>query len=452
MKIKKGLDLPIEGVPEQAITDAPKVTKVALVGDDYNGMKPTMLVQVGDEVKIGQPLFEDKKVPGVLFTSPGAGKITELNRGERRIFQSLVIELAEEEESIDFGSHDSEKLSSLGDEVVRKTLIDSGSWTAFKTRPFSKSPAVDSKPRSIFVTAMDSSPLAANAEIIINQHLESFNHGLDVLTNLTEGHVNVCRDESASYKISTHKNVRAHGFSGKHPAGLAGTHIHFIDPVSMNKVVWSINYQDVIAIGKLFTTGKIWTERVISLAGPLVKSPKLYRTRMGCCISELIESKYEKKNSRIISGSILNGRTVTDVFKYLGKFHGQITIMNEGTHRDFLGWMSIGASKYSVAARTYLSSFIGGKPKLHTNLNGSPRAIVPIGAFEKVMPLDILPTQLLVSLASSNLDLAQTLGCLELEEEDLALCTFIDPSKGDYGPLLRDCLRKVSDGFTKIFR
>ncbi len=442
IEIKKGLDIPIAGAPEQSIIDAARVTRVALIGPDYQGMKPTMKVQVGDDVKVGQELFECKKVPGVSYTAPAAGKVIEVNRGERRVFQSVVIEIAESEEYVDFGGHAAEELPKLSDEVVREKLIKSGLWTSLRTRPYSKSPAIDSTPYSIFVTAMDSNPLAANPDIIVKQHEQDFLYGLDILSCLTETSVHLCKKVGSEIAASSNLKVKMHEFGGKHPAGLAGTHIHFIDPVGPNKMVWTIGYQDVIAIGKLFTTGKLWTERVVAVGGTMVTNARLYRTRLGACITELTKGNINTSDCRVISGSVLDGRKVVGPFDYLGKFHNQISAIQEGAPREFFGWLNPGISKFSVG-RTYLAALRSKLFPFSTSTNGSQRTMIPVGHYEKVMPLDILPTQLLRALDVGDLDSSQELGALELDEEDLALCTFVDPSKVDYGAVLRSVLTTI---------
>lgn len=443
IKITKGLDIPISGAPTQSINDGPKVTRVALIGPDYNGMKPTMKVQVGDEVKCGQVLYECKKTPGVLYTSPAGGKIVDINRGERRAFQSIVVEISDNEEFIDFGPVAPENLATFGVDATREKLIQSGLWTSFRTRPFSKSPEIDSLPHSIFVTAMDTNPLAGNPELVIRENEMDFLHGLNVLSNLPETDVHLCKEAKAQLPACNNGKVKVQEFSGKHPAGLAGTHIHFIDPVSLNKTVWTIGYQDVIAIGKLFTTGKLYTERVVSLAGPKCKESKLYRTRLGANLSELKSGKLVEGKSRTISGSILDGRTAEGAFDFLGKFHNQVSVIADDAPREFMGWMSPGTDKYSVG-RTFLSSLFRGKKfSLNTSENGSQRTMIPIGLYEKVMPLDILATQLLRAIDVQDMDDSQALGALELDEEDLALCTFVDPGKVDFGVRLREILTTI---------
>ena len=438
-KIKKGLDIPIAGEPEQVIHDGPAVTSVALLGPDYIGMRPTMLVQEGDRVKLGQTLFTDKKTPGVNYTAPGTGVVTSIHRGARRVFQSLVIRLEGDEEET-FRAYPREDLARLSREQVRENLLASGLWTALRTRPYSKVPAPDTLPNSLFVTAMDSSPLSPKADVVINPNKQDFIDGLSVLSGLTDGRIFVCKYRGADIAQNGSDRVTVAEFAGPHPAGLVGTHIHFLDPVSATKMVWHLNYQDIIAIGKLFTTGKLWTERIISLSGPLVSRPRLIRTRLGANTEELVHDEAEHVLSRVISGSILAGHRAAGWATFLGRYHNQVCVVAEGGRpslRAFLGWMGPGPDKFSSKNVFISSLFRHKKFPLDALLNGSRRAMVPIGTYEQVMPLDILPTQLLRALVIQDTDVAQALGCLELDEEDLALCSFVCPSKYEFGPLLR---------------
>jgi Na+-transporting NADH:ubiquinone oxidoreductase subunit A len=439
IKIKKGLDIPLAGSPKQDIHDGPSIKHVAVLGEEYVGMRPTMLVEVGDRVKKGQALFEDKKNPGVFFTASVAGTVKEINRGAKRVLQSVVIE-ADGDDSVTFDSFTAAELASLTAEQVKKNLTGSGLWTALRTRPFSTSPAVDSTPRAIFVTAMDTNPLAADPTVVIAQRSADFNNGLTVLSRLSDK-VYLCK--KAGSNVPSVPAVQVEEFDGPHPAGLAGTHIHFLDPVSIKKVVWHINYQDVIAIGALFTSGQLNAERVISLAGPVVKNPRLVKTVLGASIAELTAGELQDGQNRIISGSVLSGAAAGGVHGYLGRFHNQVSVLAEGYDKEFLGWAMPGADKFSVT-RAYLAHL---NPKrlfnMTTTTNGSSRAMVPIGNYERVMPLDILPTLLLRDLLVGDTDGAVSLGCLELDEEDLALSTFVCPGKYDYGIALRDCLTTI---------
>jgi Na+-transporting NADH:ubiquinone oxidoreductase subunit A len=441
--IKKGLDLPITGGPEQIIEDGKKVNSVAILGTDYVGMKPTMMVSEGDTVKLGQVLFTDKKNPGCAFTSPGAGVVKAINRGAKRALQSVVIEL-EGNAQVSFNKYNESELNGLTDEQIRENLLASGLWTTIRTRPYGKTPAVDGKPSSIFVAAIDTRPLAADPAVIIKERADDFANGLAVIAKLAEGKTYVCKAAGADIAVSNAATVAE--FSGPHPAGLPSTHIHFIDPVNINKSVWYLDYQAVMAIGALFTTGKLNVERVVSLAGPTVKHPRLVRTRVGANLKDLVAGELiEDVESRVISGSVLYGHTAADWASYLGCYSNQVSALQEGRARELFGWIVPGKNKYS-ALNVYTSSVDRKNNRLFpltTDKNGSNRAIVPVGVYETVMPMDILSTPLLKSLVVGDSDQAQLLGCLELDEEDVSLFTFVDPGKHDFGPVLRANLTKI---------
>ena len=439
--IKKGLDLPITGKPEQVVYDGPAVKRVAVLGEEYIGMRPTMRIKVGDRVKKGQVIFEDKKTPGVKYTAFASGTIAEVNRGAKRVLQSVVIDV-DGNDSETFAQYPAADLANLEREAVISNLVDSGLWTAFKTRPFSKVPAIDSAAAAIFVTAMDTNPLAADAALIINDNSEAFVDGLNVISRLTSGKVFVCKGQN-TLPTSTAANVEEQAFVGPHPAGLAGTHIHFLAPASSERTVWTIGYQDVIAFGKLFTTGELHTDRVISLAGPAVAKPRLLKTTLGACITQLTDNELNAGENRIISGSVLAGSKSDSVHAYLGRYHNQVSVLAEGREKEFLGYMKPGNDKFSVA-NVFTSALNRARQfSFTTTTGGSDRAMMPIGNYERVMPLDILPTMLLRSLVTGDTDEAITLGCLELDEEDLALCTFSCPGKYDFGPILRNCLTTI---------
>lgn len=443
IKITNGLDLPLAGEPKQTIEEGRPPGTVAVLGPDYIGMKPSMAVSEGDRVKKGQVLFEDKKTPGVKYTAPAAGRVAAINRGAKRVFQSLVIEVDGEGEQ-EFASHDRSDLTALDRDQVRENLVESGLWTALRTRPFSKVPRPDSVPHSIFVTAMDTTPHAPDQETILAEYEFPFIHGLQVIRHLTDGDVFLCKEPGANIPGSDLKFPKVVEFAGPHPAGLPGTHIHYLDPVSLSKTVWWLNYQDVIAIGILFTTGKLWDERIVSLAGPVVDRPRLIRTRLGSNLLELTDGEIHVDRPRLISGSVLSGRQITEPFHFLGRYHLQVSALREGGEREMLGWLKPGFDTFSIT-RLFASAFFGRGKKfsLSTSQGGSRRAMVPVESYERVMPLDLLPTQLLRALIVEDTEQAQALGCLELDEEDVALCTYVCPGKYEYGPLLRENLQVI---------
>ena len=440
--IKLGLDLPISGAPEQHIDIAKAVSRVALLGDDYVGMKPTMLVSPGESVKLGQPVFEDKKTAGVLYTSPASGTVAEVNRGQKRKFESIVIDV-DGDDRYEFEEARGADPDALGREGITKQLLASGLWTSLRTRPFGKVPTPGSIPNSIFVQAIDTNPLAADPAVAMADRKDQFSLGLRCLAHLTEGDVFVCKGSDSEIPGAEIDGVRVETFAGPHPAGLVGTHIHFLDPVGPNKTVWYINYQDVCAIGSLLTTGTLDVRRIISLAGPLVKQPRLLETRIGADLLQLVDGELEELTPRVVSGSVLCGRSAIEPRQFLGRFHMQVSVLQEGDEREFLGWQKPGFDKYSTT-RVFASAGMPGKKfDMTTTTHGSERAMVPLGTYEKVMPLDVLPTQLLRALICRDTDQAQQLGALELEEEDLALCTFVCPGKYEYGSLLRDNLSTI---------
>ena len=443
IKIKKGLDIQLSGSPEQIIDDAPQVKHVALLTSDFNGLKAKLLVKPGDTVGLGQALFFNKKDSLVQFTAPGNGKIVEINVGARRALQSVVIELDNEQDDelnnngLDknstaekhFTSFKAEELAQLDEGIVREILLRSGMWTTLRTRPNSQIPHSQAKADAIFVTAIDTQPLAADPQVILKEHQQAFNQGLCILTRLTSGTVFLCTGQHWSADEAKLDRLQRVEFSGPHPAGLVGTHIHHLFPVDAKRSVWHIGYQDVIAIGKLFTSGRIWSERVIALAGPAVARPRLLRTRSGASFEEILANEVDDKHDyRGISGSVLTGHTAQGPHGFLGHYHQQITLIHKCENRSRLfGWLR----KPLV------------KELFSTNLHGRPTAMIPVGDFERVMPLDILPSPLLRALLVKDTDLAQDLGCLELDEEDLALCSYVCPAKHDYGAVLRLNLKQI---------
>jgi len=436
-EIRKGLSLPIGGRPRQEVSDGPRPTRVALLGGDYPGMRPTMLVRVDDRVRLGQPLFEDKKNPGVHFTSPGGGRVAAIHRGERRAFQSIVIELDDSEQATELRGGEP---AQLGRDGVRQRLLESGLWTALRARPFGRVASPERSPHSIFVTAIDTHPLAPSPEVALQGREESFGVGLRALAELTDGPVRVCT-ATGGVRVPEGERIHHEQFRGPHPAGTPGLHIHLLDPVNRNKVVWHVGYQDVAAIGELFASGRLELGRTISLGGPGVQDPKLIRTRLGASTDEMTAGGLRAGEQRVISGSVLSGRHASgEVHGYLGRYCHQISVVPEGREREFLGWLAPGFDRFSVV-RAFGASLTPGKTlPFTTSLNGSHRAIVPIGTYEKVTPMDILPTFLLRALLMRDVERAEELGCLELTEEDVSLMTFVCPGKNDYGPHLRAVL------------
>ncbi|MBK5968946.1 MULTISPECIES: Na(+)-translocating NADH-quinone reductase subunit A [Thiorhodovibrio] len=450
IRIKRGLSLPVAGTPDQRqIAPAPVVSHVAISGYDVLRPRrmPEVLVQPGDRVKLGQPISRGKAYPQVLCASPGAGVIEAVHRGPRRLLESVVIRL-EGDEHETFNSYKREELAGLNAAQVKENLLASGLWLSLRTRPFSRVPAPDHEPAALFIPAMDTRPLAPDPAVFIAEAAADFADGVLVLSKLTGGPVYVCTAPGAPLELPDDPRIKQVEFAGPHPAGLVGTHMHFLHPASLKQRVWHMGYQDCIAVGRLFKTGRIDPERVISLAGPMVAQPRLIRTRFGASTNELVAGQLNgEREARVIAGSALDGRHAVGHSAFLGRFHNQVTVLPEYREREWLGWLGPGLDKFS-AQNVYLGGLMAkvrgaAKFALNTNLNGSPRALVPIGAYERVMPLDILPTLLLRALVVDDTETAQDLGALELDEEDLALCSYVDIGKHDFGPMLRRNLNQI---------
>ena len=404
-----------------------------------------MLVEEGDRVKLGQALFEDKKNPGVIFTSPAGGKVESINRGDRRVLQSVVIEVEQEEEIEEFNRYSEDELDKTTSAEIRSQLIKSGSWTAFRTRPYSKIPGVEEIPNNIFISLLDTQPLSPNPEIITNLNTDNFNFGLKVLKRLVDCPIHISTGPNSNLDLPEDDQVINHIFSGPHPAGLVGTQMHYISPASLSNINWTIGYQDVIAIGAQFRTGKVFVERVVSLAGPQVNEPKYLKTRLGACTDEVTAGQLTQRENRVISGSVISGREAIGPYAYLGRYHNQISVVAEPNSKDreFMNWLTPGPRKFSKIPLFLSSLFPKKLYKFKALMNGSDRPIVPIGVYEEVLPLNFLPAMLLRNIVLMDTEKIQALGGLELDEEDLSLCSFVCPGKYDFGSLLRAGLTKI---------
>ncbi len=437
--LRKGLNIPISGAPRLEIGESPTVKTVAICGDDYVGLKPRVAVEEGDKVVAGSPIIAHKDTPDVHIVSPVAGTVKAVNRGARRKLISVEIEVKGKAAPKDF--------SKVGNDTsadgLAKKLAAAGLWTSFRTRPYSKVPGSDERPAAIYVTATDSEPLSVEPSLIINEAADDFATGLKAVAMLSEGKTFLCLTDGVDLPGTDVAGVEAAAFAGPHPAGLAGTHMHFLEPPRADRFVWTIGYQDVIAIGRLLTTGKYDPSRIIALTGPMCADPRLVKTIVGASMVELCENDFAGDAPvRMISGSVLSGRAGEGPSAYLGRYARQITLIEEDKKQIPMGWIRPMVEKYAV--QPVLGSARAKKTfPLTSNLNGGRRAMVPLGTFEGLVPQDFLPTQLLRSLLVMDTDQAQALGALELDEEDLGLVGFACPAKYEYGMALRDCLTKI---------
>ena len=436
INIKKGLDLPFIGEPAQEIFETKYTGYVAVLGGDYIGMKPKMAVRVADRVKVGQVLIADKGLPGVRITSPGSGRVVAIHRGAKRSLLSVVIQLVGRD-SVSFKAYSEGRLNTLKRESVVEQLLESGLWTAFRTRPFSKVPRPDTIPNSIFIPAIDTNPLSPAIGRILKGQERAFANGLKLISKLTDGNVYVCCAPDSNLPAIDLPNLVIEEFNGPHPAGNVGTHMHFLDPVNRQKTNWHIGIQDVIAVGLLFQNGHLSTRRIISLAGPSVRKPRLVNTRIGAAVVDITAGELRSGENRIISGSVLSGRKAEGHTAFLGRYHQQISVIPEYRKRELLGYLNPGWHLFSLKNIVTSKFFPNRKFGFNTSTHGEQRAIIPSYNYERVMPMDILALFLLRALAVDDVESAEALGCLELDEEDLALCALVCPSKLEFGPMLR---------------
>lgn len=440
--LKKGVNIPLEGTPEQKIYNADAVSRFGIVGNDFVGFKPDMNVQVGEAVKEGTLLFGDKKNPGIRFVAPFSGKVVAVNRGDKRKFLSLELEIESLETKQIFRNYNPSEIASLDEEKLREAINEAGLWTSFICRPFGKTAPINAEANYIYVTAADTRPLSADVKIALTGREEFFAAGVRVIEKFARKKLFINVTDENAVPFLEGEKIEYTCFQGAHPAGLAGTHIHFLAPAHLENVVWQINWEDVVAIGELFLTGKIPTQTVIALGGTSVSNPRLLKTIRGAWVSELLKLELKDGLNRVICGSPLYGRKSTAPTDYLNRYINQVSAIPEGIERHFMGWAAPGTKMYSIK-NTFLTAFKIGKPVFNTNLNGGKRPIVPIGSYEEVMPLDILITYMLRSISVNDTETSEKLGCLELLEEDLSLCTFVCPGKQDYAPMLRLVLNNI---------
>lgn len=445
VKIRKGFDVPIPGGLESTVAqDGPPIHHVALKPQEALGIKTKLHVHIGQRVRLGDPLFHDRRDEHVLFTSPGAGEVVAINRGRRRMVQSVVVRLdpaSGEEEQVPFEPADPVQADA---DTIRGHLLRSGLWPCLRQRPFDKVAPSEGDPRSIFVTAMDTRPLAPPPLALLEGRQAAFRAGLVALGRLTSGRVRLCTAAGEDWHDFLVDGVEHTAFSGPHPAGNAGVHINALDPVGPGRAVWHVGYQDVADIGEFLTTGRIPSRRLIAVVGPAAREPALLRTRRGAATEELCAGRIGVEQARVVSGCPLAGGNAQPggPYGFLGRYDNQVTILDDAPAREFLGWLKPIGRRHTFT-NAALAKFVRRRLRFDTDRNGSDRAIVPIGSYERVMPMDIMATQLIKALASHDLEGAEKLGVLELAEEDVALCEYVCPSKTPVTRLLREMLDRI---------
>jgi len=415
LKVRGGIDIVLAGAPRQVIREGQQVTTVALQGEDYPGVRPFLQVEVGDQVLAGQTVFVDRKRRELKFAAPASGVVKSIEYGHRRILAALIID-RDDQEALAFDIP-----KRLTRESVQALLLESGMWPAFLARPFGRIPDPHSVPNAIFVTAIDTNPMATDAGFVIGHNTETFQTGLELLRWLTDGNVFICQAPGPHLLQEESERLKCVQFSGRHPAGLAGTHIHRLAPASERRTVWHIGYQDVIAIGALYSTGKYRTERVIALAGPGVENPAHIRTQLGANLSDLLAGELLLSDAQMVSGSLLSGRKA----EFLGRYHTQVLALPAARNARHPSWLSRIISEVK---------------------NKTPDPLIPTEALEKAIAIDVLPVPLLRALSVGDTETAHKLGALELVEEDMALLSYACASGVNYGALLRDVLNELEAG------
>ena len=438
IKLRKGLDINLQGQAAEVTVDTPLAGEYAVSPLDFENVTPKLLVKVGDKVKAGTPLFFDKNNTRVLYCSPVSGTVSAVNRGEKRKILNVTVAADKEQVSEEFAVLDLKKASR---EDVIETLLKSGLWTTILQRPYGIVANPADQPKAVFVSAFDSAPLAPNMNYVLKGEQQNLQKGMEVLAKLAGGNVNLSGRAKAEGEMPALKNVTLHTFEGKHPVGNVGVQIHNIDPISKGEIVWTVNIQDVAAIGRLFATGKVDLHKVVVLTGSEVEKPQYYRIISGAPIASIVAGQIKKQaegdSVRIISGNVLTGKKVAED-GFITATASQITIIPEGDKYEMFGWIAPRTHKFSVS-RSYFSWLCPKKQyKLDTNLNGGVRAFVVTGLFEEYLPMDIYPMYLFKAIMANDIDKMENLGIYEIVEEDVALCEFVDPSKTEIQQLVRD--------------
>jgi Na+-transporting NADH:ubiquinone oxidoreductase subunit A len=440
IKIRRGLDIKLSGEAEKKLQEVSSVL-FALKPPDFHGVFPKLFVKEGDPVKAGTPVFFNKYRENIIFTSPVSGTVKEVFRGPKRKMLKIVIASDGKMDYETFGKGDPNSMTR--DQIIEKLLV-SGVWPNIRQRPYSIIANPEDQPKSIFISAFDSSPLAPDLDFIVDKDSQAFQTGLDAMGKLTSGkvHLNIRKGETTSKAFLEARNVQINRFMGPHPAGNVGIQIHHVDPINKGDIIWYLSPQAVITVGKLFLEGIYDASKIIALTGSETEKPGYLKVMTGSSIEPVIKGRTKGSNVRYISGNVLTG-TKIDSDDFIGFYDNQVTVIPEGDYFEFLGWSMPRFDKFSFS-RTFFSWLTPNKKyKLDTNLNGGHRAFVITGLYEKVFPMDIYPLQLLKAIMINDIDLMEQLGIYEVDEEDFALCEFIDPSKTEMQAIVRIGLNTI---------
>ena len=442
IKIKRGMDIKLEGAPSLDVHQANSPATFAVKPTDFKGLVPKMHVKQGDKVKAGDCLFADKKNDKICFTAPVSGEIAEVVRGDRRAI--LAVKILADSETAYKSFNTSGFLDKSRDEVV-ELLLASGLWPFIIQRPYGVLADPSIAPKAIHVSGFDSAPLAADLSISLKGQEANLKTGFEIIKKLTEGkvHLNLHATKDISIYNSL-EGVEKTIFSGPHPSGLVGVQINKIDPINKGDVVWTIKPQHVAFIGKFFETGNLDLEQTIVVAGSEIRKPAYYATRLGASVSELLKNNVASDNVRVISGNVLTGTKLAQD-GYLGYYDNQISVIPEGDHFEMLGWLLPSYPRPTLSSTFPLFKFFKKTFKVNTNPHGEHRAYVVTGQYEKVMPMNIMPQQLIKSVMAKDLELMENLGIYEVIEEDMALCEFVCTSKIDVQRVLSEGLELMAE-------
>lgn len=436
IKLKKGLDILLQGEAKRELTRLPLVHAYALKPEDFPGVTPKLLVRVDDAVKVGTPLFFDKYRPQILFTSPVSGKVSAIVRGEKRKILEVVI--TPEAEQV-YETFEVPTVEVADREQIKSLLLQAGLWPMIMQRPYGIIANPQDTPKSIFVSGFDSAPLAPDMNFVLENEAENLEAGFALLGKLTDGKVYLGLRNGTSGVLNRVKNAEIRLFEGPHPAGNVGVQIHHIDPINKGDVVWTVDVQHVAMIGRFFRNGKVDMSKIIALTGSETVQPRYFSVIAGLPINSIVRQKELRSQTekvRIISGNVLTGRRV-EPEGYLGFYSNQVTVIPEGDTYEFLGWGMPRLNKFSVS-RSYFSWLCPKKHyRLDTNMNGGVRAYVVTGLYDKYLPMDIYPLYLLKAILAGDIDKMENLGIYEVIEEDFALCEFVDPSKTEMQAIIR---------------